>query len=100
MSLTLEDPGVGSDMSRVQHRGGMTEVGGRHPFERNKEEMPLDQTPGCGGDTAFQTGSTAEKVFPDSGRLSSHIPQVPRACFLFHEFFPRSYLRPTYLEIP
>lgn len=77
----------------------MTEVGGRHSSERNKEEMALDQTPGCGGDTAFKTGSIAEKEFPDSGLLSYHVPQVPHACFLFLEFFPRLYLRSTYPEI-
>lgn len=75
----------------------MTEVCGRHPFEKNKE-MALDQTPGCGGDTAFKTGSNAEKEFPDSGLLSYHV-QVLHACFLFLEFFPRLYLRPPYPEI-
>lgn len=77
----------------------MNEVGGRHPCERNREEMELDQNPSCGGDTAFKTGSLAEKEFPDSGLLSCHVPQTPHACFLFHEFFPRLHLRPTYPEV-
>lgn len=61
--------------------------------------MALDQPPGCGQtDTTFNTGSFGEKEFTDCGLLSCHV-QVPRACFLFQEFFPRLRLLPTYPEI-
>lgn len=54
---------------------------------------------GAWRDRAFKIGNVAEEEFPDSGLHSCHVPQVPQACFLFQEFFPRLYLHPTYPEI-